>query len=189
MNKEEAFVICFTNLKGSKDKELIRTAKALQYLRNLPEYNSNNKVGKAVGVSGEIVREFLTILKLPNNIQVLFEQKKLRRLEQARRLWQLARNRPDILDDTAKAISDMTAWDARHLVDFISRNPEKPVKDAKEAVMNSKTKIEHEFHVIALLSENEYRQLSQISRQKKMAIDALVTSIMQKWLEEETNGS
>ncbi len=189
MNKEEALAICFSNLKGSKDKELFRTAQALQYLRNLPEYNSNNEVGKAVGVSGEIVREFLTILKLPDNIKDLFEQKKLRKLEQARRLWQLARNKPEILDDTAEAISELTAWDARHLIDYMIRNPLKTVHDAREAIINSKTQIEHEYHVIALLSENEYRQLSQISHQKRIAVDLLVTSIIQEWLEEKVNDS
>ena len=187
MNKEEALAVCFSNLKGSKDKELFRTAKALQYLRNLPEYNTNDKVGKAVGVSAEIVREFLTILRLPNNIQVLFEQKKLRSLEQARRLWQLARIRSDILEETVAAISDMTAWDARHLIDFIIKNPDKPVKEAKGVVLNSKTITEHEYHVIALLSEIEYQQLSQISHRKKVPVDALVTSIIQNWLEEKTN--
>lgn len=182
MDSEEALAICFANLKGSKDKDLLGTARALQYLRSLPEYSSNEKLGKAVGVSGETIREFLTLLRLPKEIQSLFEQRQLRSLEHGRRLWQLVRNRPELLQETARAISDMTAWDGRHVVDYILRNPQVSVTEAKRAVMESKTIIEHEFHVVAILSEEEYRLLANEARKRQVAVDVLVTSIVQQWL-------
>ena len=69
MDELEADVICFTNLKGSKDKELLKTAEALRYKKNLPGFKSNAKVGQYYGVSGEIVREFLALLELSDEVQ------------------------------------------------------------------------------------------------------------------------
>ena len=189
MDKEEALAICYTNLKGYKDKDLILTAQALQYLKNLPEYGSNDKVGKDVGVSGEVVREFLTLLDLPETIQNLFKQRKLTKLEQSRRLWQLARIRPELLEETAKAISDMSAWDGRYLIDYILRNPDISVYESKRAIIESKTNTEHEFHIIALLLENEYRALANEAHKHKVPVDVLVTSIVRNWLKSRGNNA
>ena len=183
MDKEKALAICFANLKGYKDKDLVGTAEALRYLKNLPEYRTNEKVGQAVGVSGEIVREFLAIFRLPEPIQSLFRQRQLRRLEQVRRLWQLARKEPDLLEDAAQAISTMSAWDGRHLIDLILEHPQMPVEEAKRAVLESETVREHEFHVIAILKEEDYRQLTVESRKRKIAVDVLVTNIVTGWLQ------
>lgn len=183
MDKEEALAICFANLKGYKDKDLLSTARALQYLKDLAEYGSNEKVGQAVDVSGETVREFLTLLRLPKAIQSLFEQGQLKRLEQGRRLWQLGRTKPGLLEETAQAISDLTAWDGRHVIEYLLRNPGVSVPEAKRAVIESKTITEKEFHVIALLSEKEYALLAEEAHRRKVAVDVLVTSVVQQWLE------
>lgn len=187
MDKEEALAICFANLKGYKDKDLIGTAKALQYLKGLPDYGSNQKVGKAVGVSGEVVREFLTLLRLPDTIQSLFEQRQLKHLEQSRRLWQLARLNPSLLEETAQGITDLNALDGRHVIDYILRNPGVSVSEAKRRVLESKTITEQEFHVIALVSEDEYRLLADEAKKRKVAVDALVSSIVRQWLKSRGN--
>ena len=182
MNEEEALSICFANLKGSKDKDLLMTARALQYLRSLPKYGSNQKVAQAVGVSDEIVREFLTLLKLPKLIQDMFEQRQLRRLEQSRRLWQLSRTRPELLETVAKAISGLRSWDARQIIEHILRNPDITVAAAKDAVLRSRTIKEREFHVIAILPEDDYRLLANEAKKMKVPVDELVTSVVQDWL-------
>ena len=182
MDEEEAYAVCFTNLKGGKDKNLLMTANALQYLKNLPKYRSNQKVGEAVGVNHETVREFLTLLKLPKPIQDMFEQGLLKRLEQSRRLWQLSRTRPDLLEDVANAISDVGTKDAQQIIEHILRNPGLSVFKAKDAVIKSKTLKEREFHVIALLPEDDYRVLTSEAKKQNIAVDALVTSIVQDWL-------
>jgi len=189
MDKEKALAICFTNLKGCKDKDLVGTAEALRFLKNLPEYRTNEKVGQAVGVSGEMVREFLAIFKLPEPIQSLFRQRQLKRLEQVRRLWQLARKEPSLLEDAAQAISTLSAWDGRDLIDLILRHPQMPIEEAKRAVLESKTVKEREFHVIAILKEEEYKKLAAESRKRKIAVDVLVTNIVTGWLQSHGYGS
>lgn len=183
MDKDEALAVCFLNLKGYKDKDIFQTAKALKYLKSLPEYGSNKKVGEAVGVSGEIVREFLTLFKLPKSIQDLFKERKLTHLEQCRRLWQLAKTRPNLLEKTANTISDMSAWDSRHMIEHILRNPSISVLEAKKAVLESKPQKEKEYHVIALMSDEDYELLATEATKRNVSVSALVTSIVQTWLE------
>lgn len=187
MTRDEAMAICFANLKGPRDKDLLGTARALQYLKSLPEFGSNEKVGKAVGVSGEIVREFLVLLRLPDQVQRLLEQRQLS-LEQGRRLWQLGRRRPELLQGAAEAMTDLSVIDARHLVDHLLRHPELTVLEAKQAILGSKTLMEREYHVVALLPEAQYRLLETQSRRQQKATDELVTAIVQDWLNA-SNGS
>jgi hypothetical protein len=187
VDKDEALAICFLNLKGYKDKDIFQTAEALRFLKNLPEYGSNEKVGEAVGVTGEVVREFLTLFKLPKQIQNLFKKKKLVHLEQCRRLWQLAKARPDVLEETAEAISDMTAWDSRHTIEHILKNPSLSVSEAKEAVLESRPQKIKEYHVIALLGEDDFELISNEAVKRNKSVSALVTSIVQEWLRSQSD--
>jgi len=187
VDKDEALAICFLNLKGYKDKDIFQTAEALQFLKNLPEYGSNKKVGEAVGVSNETVREFLTFFKLPKQIQNLFSEKKLIHLEQCRRLWQLAKARPDILEETAEAISDMTAWDSRHMIEHLLKNPSLSVSEAKESILESKPKTIKEYHVIALLGEDDFELISKEAIKCNESVSTLVTTIIQQWLRSQSD--
>ena len=182
MTEEEALAIGFANLKGTRTKDLLVTAEALKTLKGLPRYGSNAKVGQALGVSGEIVREFLTLLDLPVQVQQMFQDRRLS-LEQGRRLWQLQRTRPDLVPQVADAMTGISVKDGRNLVDYILRHPELSVKEATRRVLDSKTVIEPEYHVIAILSEVQYRRLATAARRQKIAVDGLVTSIVEQWLD------
>ena len=123
LDRAEALTICFRNLKGSKVKDLLLTAQALGYLKGLPEFGSNHRVGEAVGVSGEIVRQFIGLLELPAVVRSYIEQGVLG-LEQGRRLGQLNKARSDVVEAAAAAMISMTAMEARDLADYLIREPE-----------------------------------------------------------------
>lgn len=181
LTRDEALAICFLNLKGPRDKDLLGTAQALKYLKSLPEFGSNSKVGKAVGVSGEIVREFLTLLELPESIQDLMLDQQIS-LEQGRRLWQLKRTHPELVEAAAEEMRTMTAVDSRHLVDYILRHPTTSVCEAKRRILDSKSRVTKEFHVVAILDEEEYRQLERKARQRCLPPSEMVSSIVEEWL-------
>lgn len=181
LTEEDALAIALLNLKGQKDKDLMGTAKALQFLKALPNYRSNAKVGAAVGVSGEIVREFLALLDLPSEVQALFQDRQLR-LEHGRRLWQLKRARPSSVDDMARAMKGLSAMDSRHLVDYVLKHPELPIPEAKRRVLESKTVVKDEYHVIAILDEADYRRLVRRARASKTTPNDLVTTVLSSWL-------
>ena len=180
-DRHTALAVCFKNLKGSKDKDLLLTAQALHFLKELPEFGSNQRVGQQVGVSGEIVRQFISLLDLPPEVRVRIDQKKLG-LEHGRRLGELQRVRPLIVEDAAEAMSTMTAMAARDLVDYLKRDPSVSVEDALHAIEDAKPIITQEHLICALVSENEYDSLAAYSQQHSMTVNDLVTSITREWL-------
>lgn len=182
MTEEEALAICHLNLTGTKHKDLMLTARALSYLRSLPKYGSNKKVGEATGVSREIVREFLTLLRLPERVQVLLDRNVLG-LEHGRKLEQFNSRYPDRINEAVDAVVDMSAIDARNFIDYLLRNPQLSAQEAKKIVLESKTTIEQEYHVVAILSEEYFKQLSTVAAIQKKPVDELVTTVVIKWLD------
>lgn len=181
-SKNAALATCFRNLKGSKTKELMRTARALKCLKELAEYRSNKELGEAVGVSGEIVRQFISLLDLPHSVQSLLEQGKLG-LEQGRRLRQLHRKRPSIVYEAAREMCSMSAMETRDIVEYLIRTPDASVRESLMSLDAAKTLIEEEYHIDAILDGEAYRLLATHARNKKVSVNDLVSSIVSSWLE------
>ena len=183
LDKNRALAICFSNLKGSKTKNLLSTAKALKHLKSLPEFGSNERVGEQVGVSGEIVRQFIALLDLPASIHHYLDKNELG-LEHGRRLWQLNRSRPTITEDAALAMTSMTAMESRDLVDYLKRNPSSSIQEALDALEEAKPVVTEEHLICALVSKSEYEALATNARRNRSSVNDLVTSITRQWLEE-----
>ena len=180
-DRNTALAICFSNLKGSKAKNLLLTARALNFLKELPEFGSNQRVGEQVGVSGEIVRQFISLLDLPPSVHARIDKKKLG-LEHGRRLGELQRVRPSIVEDAAEAMSVMTAMAARDLVDYLKRDPSLSVEEALRELDDAKPVITQEHLICALVDENEYDALIAYAQQHNMTLNDLVTTITREWL-------
>jgi hypothetical protein len=180
-DRNAALAVCFSNLKGSKNKDLLLTAHALQFLKELPEYGSNKRVGEQVGVSGEIVRQFISLLDLPATVHDLINLKKLG-LEHGRRLWELNRVRPSIVEDAADAMVSMTAMETRDLVDYLKRVPSASVKEAVEALQEAKPKITQGHLICALANDSEFKALSNHAQSHGITVNDLVTQITRQWL-------
>ena len=183
-DKNEALATCFRNLKGSKSKDLLLTAEALRYLKSLPEFRSNKQVGETVGVSGEIVRQFIALLDLPTSVKTYFENRTLG-LEHGRRLWQLQQTRPSVVDEVAEAMASMTAMEARDLVEYLIRTPTASVQEGLQALEAAKPETTHEYHVVAILDERAYDSLEARARKQKVRVNELVSTIVNAWLEED----
>ena len=183
VDRNTALAICFGNLKGSKTKDLLLTAKALKYLKELPEFGSNRRVCEQVGVSAEIVRQFICLLDLPPAVQQYMDNKQLG-LEHGRRLWQLNRLRPSIVEDAASAMISMTAMEARDLVEYLKRNSTASIQEALEVLEAAKPVITEEHLVCALLNKREYEALSALALKRGLSVNDLVSSIARHWLEE-----
>ena len=184
LDKREALAICFRNLKGTKAKDFLLTARALKYLKGLPEFHSNKRLGEEVGVSGEIVRQFIALLDLPPSVQSHLEQGTLG-LEQGRRLWQLDQTRPSVVEDAARAMGSMTAMEARDFVEYLIRTPAASVQEALAALEAAKPNVSHEYHVDAALDENAYQALAAQAREQRIRVNDLVSMIVNRWLEED----
>lgn len=180
-DRHTALAVCFSNLKGSKAKDLLLTAHALKYLKGLPEFGSNQRVGEQVGVSGEIVRQFISLLDLPPAVHVRINRKELG-LEHGRRLWELHRIRPTIVEEAAEVMASMTAMAARNLIDYLKRVPSASVEEALEALDAAKPVITQEHLICALLNESEYNALTVYTQKHGITVNDFVTNITRQWL-------
>ena len=182
LDKGQALAICFRNLKGSKTKDLLLTARALQTLKQLPEFGSNQRVAEAVGVSGEIVRQFIGLLDLPDSVQVYLERGDLG-LEHGRRLLQIGKSRPELLGDLAEVMTSMTAMQARDLTEHLIRNPGSSIEESIGAIESSKQIITREFHVDTVLDEKTYLALTAEARKRNLRPTQMASEIINEWLE------
>ena len=185
-DKSEALIICFQNLKGSKVKDLLHTALALRYLKGLPEFGSNQNVADAVGVSGETVRQFLGLLELPSCVQDYLAKGSLG-LEHGRRLGQLVKSRPEMVERAAAAMTGMTAMEGRDLTEYLIRNPTASVEESIEALEIAKQVVKKEFRISTVLDEEQYQLLSSHARRRRMRTPELATAIVTEWLEVNDN--
>ena len=186
MDELQADVICFSNLKGSKEKDLLGTAEALQFKKGLPGFGSNSSVGTYYGVSGEMVRQFLTLLTLPKHIQSLIAEGKLG-LDISSRLARVSRQRPAVVDELAYAVSDLPAMDARDVIEYVIKNPDVAAGEAKRRVMDSKTVIEDEYYVVVVFSKEEYDRIEYEARRRQMSPGRLIAELTNQRLGEATD--
>ena len=186
LDKARALAICFSNLKGSKSKDLLLTARALEYLKRLPEFKTNQRVGEAVGVSGEIVRQFVGLLELPDEMQSHLERGSLG-LEHGRRLLQIHRNRPEIVEESAQAMLSMTAMEARDLAEHLIRNPESPVEASLQTLRAAKKIVTKEYHVDVVIGESVYTLLRSQASKLNLSVAELASTIINEWLERHDN--
>ena len=182
MDELEADVICFANLKGSKDKELLRTAEALRYKKSLPGFGSNAKVGKYYGVSGEIVREFLALIELPKQIQALIDDGAIG-LDVGARLAKAKKIYPRGLNELSKAVTGMTAMDARDVIEHVLKNPNLSIRESKRRILDAKTVVEHEYHVMVVLPEQQFTIIEKEARQRQLSVSAFISSVLGEWLQ------
>lgn len=173
---EEALAVALSNLKGAHQKDLLRTANALAFLTR--ETGSQTAVAEMVGVSREIVREFLSLLRLPDDVQAMLASGELTTLEQGRRLAQLSRYRPHEVAAAAREMTSLTAHDSRSLTEYLIAHRDVTPAEAKARVFGSKDVVSKEFHVVALLNEAEYRRLVELARQDGQTPDELVSTIV-----------
>lgn len=139
-------------------------------------------MGEEVGVSGEIVRQFIALLDLPPSLQAYLAQGKLG-LEQGRRLWQLYRARPQVLEEAAQAMLSMTAMETRDLAEYLIRTPTASVQDGLAALEAVKPTVSHEYHIDAILDERAYHLLVTQARERRLRVNNLVSTIINDWLE------
>ena len=179
----EADAIVLANVQGPKDKEYLATADAFEFVKKSCGYGSNARVAaRYEGLIGaEMVREFLSLLALPETVQQMLENRELT-LEHGKKLRQLQRHRPDVVEEASKAMADLSAHDSRDFVAHLLNYPQLPVTEVKSQVLASKTQRHREFHVVAILDEPDFRALQRRARREGKETSALVTTLIRNWL-------
>lgn len=179
-DEETALAILFTNLKGKKKKNYLATADACRFLKK--RYGACAKVAEKCGVSSEIIREFDSLVDLPDEVKKLVSTGAIK-LDTAYRISTKINPRKQI--DVARAVANLGAFDARAIIEYVSKNPDKPVDECKSRVLRSKTVTEKVHLFILPLQEEIFGKLETASKELKIRPEDLVRKIVGDWLKEQ----
>jgi hypothetical protein len=176
LDENGALAIVFANIRRKKrSDDLITIAKSFEHLFKL--YGSQKAVADKVGLSPEMVRQFLAVLKLQKKVQKLFSKRQIDSVDTAKELLALKDSAKQI--KAAKAISDSLSKDTRDIKRLV-RGSDVPVEEAKKAVLNAKPKGLHIF--VMDFDDEMYRAIMRQAKILKINPVELVREIVIDWL-------
>jgi len=181
VKKNEARAILIANLKGPRRKRLPLTivAKAVRLLKNDEYGGSAKRLAKNYDVSRTIIESFDKILHHPPEIRKLISQGKIL-LDTSTKLSTV----PDIRRriELARVVADMTAFDARRVIDYWKKNPHLSTETCKTAVLESKT-VERPIHLVRVTLDDElFNALSEEASRRKLSLDDTARVAIRQWL-------
>jgi hypothetical protein len=182
LDENSALAILFANIRRKKrNADLITIAKACKYLVKL--YGSRQAVAKKVGLSTEMIREFLITLKLPKEIQKLVSARRIDNIDTVREISAI--KVPSKQITAAKVFVNSLSKDARDVKRLI-KEANAPVKDAKKTILEAKPKGWHIF--VMDFDEETYRAILERAKVMKTKPAELVKEIVANWLKQRNKG-
>lgn len=183
LDEETALAILFSNTKRKKrTDDLLTIAKACEYLINLGKYGSQQAVAKTIGLSSEMIRQFLCVLKLPEKIQALVSERKIDSVDVVKEIAAIKDTSKQI--SVAYAIVDSLSKNTKDTRDIkrLVKNVNFPVEEAKKTILNAKPK---GLHIFILDFDNEmYKAIIEQSRTLRIKPEELVRNVIANWLKQ-----
>jgi ABC-type Zn uptake system ZnuABC Zn-binding protein ZnuA len=178
LDENAALATVFANIRRKKrNNDLITIAKAFEYLVKL--YGSQKSVAEKVGLSTEMVREFLAVLKLPKEVRYLISERKIDSIDVLREISVLKETKKQIA--ASEAFVNSLSKDARDMKRLI-KDAELSVNEAKKTILDAKPK---GLHIFFMDFDNEiYRAIIQHAKVMKVKPAELVREIVLNWLKE-----
>lgn len=180
LGEDAALAILFANTKRKKRKEdLVTIAKSCAYLVDL--YKSRRAVAEKIGLSTEMIRQFLAVLKLPKEVQRLFAKRKIDSFDAAKELAALKDPKLQLI--ASKAIADSLTKDVRDIKRLI-KEARVSVAEAKKVVSDAKPE---ELHIFVMdCDEQMYNAIMKHATARGKEPLELVKEIVAGWLKEKS---
>jgi len=187
-DENEALAILLTNLgKTKRNKNLLTIAECCVRLKE--RYGSWGKLAKRIVINNkrahideETLREYGTIVGLPDEIKRLIKDGKLTSMDKAFRTSCLKEREDQI--KLAKAIirRNLTTSDVRAIVEYKTKNPDIALEQAIARVLDSKTRVVTHHIVIMELQTKTLEALREEARNVKKTLEELVFIILsERW--------
>lgn len=178
MDEETSLAVIFGNTRRkARQVDLVTLARSIEYLVEL--YGSTKKVGDAVGLSAEMVRELLVPLKLVPEVQRLVSERVIDRIDVARELSKF--RDPEAQIAGARLLAHLATDDLRN-IRRLARTLRLSIEEAKERVLDAKPE---EMHIFVLdFDKKTYRWLLDAARAEGREPPELVRQIVMDWLQE-----
>jgi len=180
LNENTALATIFANTKRkNRNVDLLTMAKCFEYLVKL--YGSQKAVAKKVGLSTEMIREFLIVLKLPIKIQKLISERRLNSIDVVREISIIKYPSKQIA--AAHAFINSLSKDVRDIKRLI-KNAELPIEDAKKTVLDAKPKGLHIF--VVDFDDETHQAITREAKTLKIKPAELVRRIVTDGLKQKT---
>jgi DNA-directed RNA polymerase subunit F len=175
-DENSALAILFANIRRKKrNTDLVTIAEACKYLSEL--YGSQQAVAHKVGLSTEMIREFLTTLKLPVQVRRLISERKIDGIDVVREISAIRTPAKQIA--ATRKLANALSKDVRDIKRLIKK-ANLSVEDARKKV--SKAKPEG-LHVFIIDFNNEmYQAIIKHAKCMNMKPPELVQEIVTDWL-------
>jgi DNA-binding transcriptional regulator YdaS (Cro superfamily) len=169
-----ALAIVFGNTQRKKRKEdLVTIAKAFEYLIKM--YGSQKAVAEKIGLSSSMVGQFISVLRLPEEVQKLIIERKIDSVDIAKEIAALGDTSKQIA--AAEAVVSSLSKDVRDIKRLIKRT-NIDAKGARKVIINEKG-----FNLFIMdFDDDTYRALKKHSRSKGITPAELVKGIVEEWL-------
>jgi hypothetical protein len=180
INENTALSILFANTKRKRRQvDLITIAESCGNLAHL--YGSQAAVAKRVGLSSEMIRQFMSLLKLPEQVKNLVSTRKIDRLDVAYRIAML--KEPEKQVAAAKSIANLpSSKDVRDVVRLVTRGGSS-VEESARRVMEAKPKGLHIF--VIDFDDKTYETLGEKAKDLGISPPELVKQLVEEWLKQE----
>lgn len=176
LKEEDALAIIYANTKRKKRKDnLISVAKAFEFLVKL--YGSKEIVARKVGLSSEMVREFLLILKLPLEVQKMVYDRKIDSLDILREISAI--RDPALQREASYKFLNTPSKDVRDIKRLV-KQARLTLDKAKKTIIDARPKGLNIF--IIDLDDETYSRLIKKAKVKKLKPADLVKNIISDWL-------
>jgi hypothetical protein len=176
LDEQTALAIVFANTKRKKRTEdLVTVAEAFDRLVRL--YRSQRAVANKVGLSTEMVREFLKILSLPAEVKRLVRTRKIDRLDVAYKISVLPN--PEEQIKAARQSTGLLTDDLRDVKRLMS-SAGMSAEESKKKVLESRLRGLHVF--VMDFDDEEYKQLVSHARCMRMNAAEMVKHVVIEWL-------
>jgi len=181
LDEDSALAIVFANIRRKKrSNDLVTIAKSFEYLVNL--YGSPKDVADKVGLSMEMIRQFLAVLKLPKEIQKIFSKRQIDSVDAAKELVALRDPTQQVLvaEELIKSLSKDTR-DIKRLV----KGANVTIVEAKKTVFDAKPE---GLHIFVMDFDHEtYQTIRRDAKTLRIKPAELVKRIVLDWLKQKVD--
>lgn len=176
LDEDTALATIFANTRRKKRTEnLLTIAQSFKYLVEL--YGSQKAVADKVGLSTEMIREFLIVLKLPVEVQQLISSRQIDSVDVAREISAIKDPLKQVV--TAKILADALSEDVRDIKRLI-KDTNFPIEEAKKIILESKPR---GLHIFMMDFDDEiYKLIIKQAKSMKIKPAELVKEIVTDWL-------
>jgi len=178
-NEEKILASLYMNLKGAKKKpnDWVEISNNLKKLSEY--YGSTQKAAEKLGVSNELVKSILRIVKLPSEVKDLIREGKIL-YDAAQRLQRIPDQGRQV--EVAKAIVGLTSHQARDLIQYAKKYPRVGISEYRKRISSSEARTERINVIVLPVREETYSALRRIGKREGVSIERLVSNIITQWL-------